>query len=746
LQSKKQQQNGANRNDGSIDAIDIASKIWNEYCTLTTSSLILSGKYNQKLDNEMRKQIRNVENHPWNNPGEDPCVPVDSYPDRIVECFLIQDERLKVCDLNIKTEGEGRLTQVNAAKLAVKKAKQANNNQKDGEGDDHDDSQGTKNVHESRLNLYLRRKDFVNSYNPNIPMYQCQRCSVQFDSRVGLKDHVDKWTCVKKGEKKKKDRASRLEAIEDAVATNNIKAPQPLTDPAKAFDTTNQSNSKQSKKIQATDGLSTAKRKKYKKWPAWLEFYPSLSTIYPVVFESMKFKRGSNNSKFVQKKWNSIGPGRKKVRKSRAKPKSVPLGIIDDVQKWVQQNTNQSVYLEVMQCLFPEFRSNEDIVASNTTTNPIHDTVNVIDFDIDQDQDFQLATIDMSPAVTVKSANPIPEIMPPLPTLLPMVVLPNVSVASPMAQMSKDAVTTISSTSNEKKQLLKPTQIKNKLITNKSPVPTTSQKKKRKRSKAPVANPKPVTPVIVDIRPLVEEIRAGRYPSMKEYIGTHPDICFVCKNKGGDDLYFCEFCENAEHLSCVQSKVTIRDPEPDDEFMCHRCIQTVMARRARAERRRLQKLEEAMGKNHGNSSGNHNTGLSIEEAKAASAVKREIVWNQADFDAHVISYKKCPTGGPGGLICCAPCTAVYSRMLSETSMEMDSQTVSSIGRDVSELMQLLHDAQVRLKQSVDISNSNDTRMGLLSEDQVSFDNFRNSDDAVGLGNGIMDYMDIFNGK
>mmetsp|Transcript_14099 Transcript_14099/g.16397 ORF Transcript_14099/g.16397 Transcript_14099/m.16397 type:complete len:427 (+) Transcript_14099:929-2209(+) len=264
----------------------------------------------------------------------------------------------------------------------------------------------------------------------------------------------------------------------------------------------------------------------------------------------------------------------------------------------------------------------------------------------------------------------------------------------------------------------------------------TSQSKKRPRKKSPFANPKPASTVIIDIRPLVEEIRAGRYPSIQEYTGERSDICCLCKNKDGE-MYYCEFCENAEHLSCVQSRVTIRDPEPDDEFMCHRCIQTIMSRRARAEKRRLQKLEEAM---------NNDNGSAVKDAKAAmGGIKREIVWNQSDFDAHVESYKKCPSGGPGGLICCASCTAAYSRLLSETSKEMDSQTVSSIGREVSELILLFKDSQVRLQQTVDVSNANDIRMSLLNKNQVGFDNYlANSDDNGHVS--IMGFMDVFNQK
>jgi len=267
--------------------------------------------------------------------------------------------------------------------------------------------------------------------------------------------------------------------------------------------------------------------------------------------------------------------------------------------------------------------------------------------------------------------------------------------------------------------------------------------KKRKKVDTPVA--KPAAPIIVDIRPLVEEVRAGRYPSMKVYNGEHLDICVFCKTKGGH-VFNCEFCSNSEHLGCVKSKVTIRDPELDDEFMCHRCIQTVLSRRARAEKRRLEKLNEQQmtlagvspAGPDGTSAG---TGVSFDQAKNAAALKREVIWSQSEFDAHVATYSKCPTGGPGGLVCCAPCTASYSRLLSETATEMEAQTVSTVGREVSELVELLHDAQVRLKQAVDVSNGNEIRRGLLSREEVEKRN-----EYRGASASLMGIMDIFNSK
>lgn len=76
----------------------------------------------------------------------------------------------------------------------------------------------------------------------------------------------------------------------------------------------------------------------------------------------------------------------------------------------------------------------------------------------------------------------------------------------------------------------------------------------------------------------------------------HDTMCKICKNPHPNRgvLQPCGFCKNAIHFQCLQTKFTVKAPEPEDEetFMCHNCIQYVLARRARAEKRRLDKLGE----------------------------------------------------------------------------------------------------------------------------------------------------------
>jgi uncharacterized C2H2 Zn-finger protein len=120
-----------------------------------------------------------------------------------------------------------------------------------------------------------------------------------------------------------------------------------------------------------------------------------------------------------------------------------------------------------------------------------------------------------------------------------------------------------------------------------------STKKRRKRAAKPQPPPPPPPPLplppVIDTRALTDELIAGRYPSMKRCTDVeHEDLCCICKN--GGELLFCDFCRHAEHFNCIRKKFTVKRPEPKEDFLCHKCIQNVMARRSRAEKRRLRKL------------------------------------------------------------------------------------------------------------------------------------------------------------
>lgn len=107
-------------------------------------------------------------------------------------------------------------------------------------------------------------------------------------------------------------------------------------------------------------------------------------------------------------------------------------------------------------------------------------------------------------------------------------------------------------------------------------------------------------PVVIDTRVLAAEVDSGRYPSIKRYHGDHDTKCSICKSTSNaapaevlgirDRAVPCNFCPQTVHLSCVSSRFSVKDPEPGDDFMCHRCIGILASRRLRAEKRRLEKL------------------------------------------------------------------------------------------------------------------------------------------------------------
>jgi len=180
-----------------------------------------------------------------------------------------------------------------------------------------------------------------------------------------------------------------------------------------------------------------------------------------------------------------------------------------------------------------------------------------------------------------------------------------------------------------------------------------SERKRRKRTTKPKPPqpPKPLPPAI-DVGALADEIKSGRYPSFKVYEGEHADECVLCRN--GGTMYCCEFCGNVEHFKCLLTKFTVKEPEPDEDFMCHRCIGVILSRRARAEKRRLRKQS-------------NNEKLTKEE--------------EAEND---------PSDGNE-----------YPDMASQA-------------REVNELVELLKDAQVRLRRSIETTKINNIRRQLIA--------------------------------
>ena len=120
-------------------------------------------------------------------------------------------------------------------------------------------------------------------------------------------------------------------------------------------------------------------------------------------------------------------------------------------------------------------------------------------------------------------------------------------------------------------------------------------------------------------------------------------------------MYCCEFCGNAEHFKCILTKFTIKEPEPDEDFMCHRCIGVILSRRARAEKRRLRK-----------------------QVKNEQLKKEEEIIETDPSDGNEYPF------------------------------------MASQAREVNELVELLKDSQIRLRRSIETTRMNNIRRRVIA--------------------------------
>lgn len=229
-------------------------------------------------------------------------------------------------------------------------------------------------------------------------------------------------------------------------------------------------------------------------------------------------------------------------------------------------------------------------------------------------------------------------------------------------------------------------------------------------------------PVVIDTQVLAAECDGGRYPTITRFVGVHLSHCVLCTRTDVDDddllMVHCDFCKNTVHQICLNKKMLNKDPpiiirelEPHDSLMCHDCMMYCLARRARAESRRISKWHWELGRvglTHPDAANlNEEVDISTNHNSAPEKVEEDSP-----------TYSPCPNSGPGGLICCSHCTASYSRFLSNTAKEMESQSVAKAGQEVNEILGLLADAKQRLLNATDVSQANDIRRKLLRNNEV----------------------------
>lgn len=94
-----------------------------------------------------------------------------------------------------------------------------------------------------------------------------------------------------------------------------------------------------------------------------------------------------------------------------------------------------------------------------------------------------------------------------------------------------------------------------------------------------------------------------------------------------------------------------------------------------------------------------------EDGGAAAAAPIEGATNATTIP----SSNTCPTGGSGGPRCCARCSTSYVQILANQTKASETAAIAAIGQEVSQLQEMLRDAQTRLRRAVDVSKENDVR-------------------------------------
>jgi len=87
----------------------------------------------------------------------------------------------------------------------------------------------------------------------------------------------------------------------------------------------------------------------------------------------------------------------------------------------------------------------------------------------------------------------------------------------------------------------------------------------------------------------------------------------------------------------------------------------------------------------------------VQNAGTIEPFSKQFQWTPHAFDNPNISYEiLCPHGGAGGLICCAYCTSYYSKYLSKSVKDMETQRIANLGSEVKDLLQFTKDAKAKL--------------------------------------------------
>ena len=724
---------GANNNNNrssSSNGISMQKKVWQQYCTTIKAPehILQDGKSWENANNNNGSDGK-VEFESLNE--NDPRIPADYYPDRIVKCKLVNDERDSF-DVKGPKVGTSHLQYIQR-----------------------DPVDTTVVVQPPTITLYLARRELTRVYDPQEPNYICSFCGERnFKWRPHVKYHIDQGYCTEGKALVREDNEKRIQAIENK-ALSSASSSSTTTTITKEFLSKMHAvvaakvNTVSYKKVEEFGNPCKIKPSQRDKMPPWIVFNANRSSLYPEMYITLGFRRGSQNRNFYNKKKleeDYIPRGERRIERKKRKRMSLPGGA-----KNIRPSTHASRFSSVKISKVSGIAQNVSLPplpsipnvdgADNSTMPPLPPVGDVDGMDVDfgsnynngDDSDDNMVgtdvSLDKNPSST-SSANKKHTIFT---TKEREYTVPFPELGEGWTKRTRKRP---NSAVNDIHYFSPDGWVFRSLVDARKFIGGYENKGKRARgSRQPSVQTQFIksigktndAPVVIDTQVLAAECEAGRYPTINPFHGDHRDECILCSKPEEDEeapLLECDFCKNSVHQVCLNKAMLRKDPpvnlreaEPHDSQMCHECLTVCLAQRARAETRRVMKWQHELAK------------AGLQDIPEAAGLPEEVNLkgttdgyddSEDQKQEDPPTYKPCPTGGPGGLICCSYCNASYSRVLSNTAKEMEAQSIARNGQEVSEILELLADAKKRLSVATDISRANDERRSLFKNNEGAF--------------------------
>ncbi|KAL7553566.1 hypothetical protein ACHAWF_016864 [Thalassiosira exigua] len=690
-------------------------KVWDLYCHSLSPKQILFEGVSLGSKNEAKKQPTLQTLDP------DPRFPREYYPDRIVKCVLVEDERNVV--VGSYNDESDRMEYCTRPMRASQK----------------------KSV---PIHLFIARRELLKEYDASKDKLICRHCNC---APPNLQLHLRKRSCHVNAMEQKEKKERRIEAVENRVLSKSSECCDILQT---TFHGIIKITTHPKSDPPEFGNPYRIKDHKKDRMPPWLVFNVERSSMYPETYFSLQFKRGSQNRSWFNKLKQEDGYV-SKSEKSRLRKRQKKIRMLDPGARPV--HTLSSAHLcatETAQANAMERGADstgpaicaesmpKKLERTRETTNPATCPESVPK---KQPEKKQAPANKAQPSLFHNAANKPrnhnnkttattanakkakghadkklgegavkSSALPPLP-----------DSNDTMEGDFQPGLMCLNSASDELNSAKESDAQKRKRKTKRKANQLTAVASSadgngrcRRRKKAPVSSKKDT--IVIDTNVLATECESGRYPTVNRFYGDHEEQCVVCNEPGEIDspLIECDFCSNSVHQLCIDKRmisrsgisaqVVVRENEPHETRLCHECIYLCVCRRSRAENRRLEKWQAELSK------------AGLENAPEAARLTEEVNINEAlgppagkTRGDDRPTYTPCPDGGPGGLICCSYCSAAYSRFLSNTTKEMEAQSVAKAGQEVSEILELLADAKQRLLRVSEVSESNEDRRGLL---------------------------------